>query len=385
MTDPATKMLTTDGLDQAPILRWLDQAVQQEASDLHLVNGYAPVLRRNGRLLPIDGEPILTAAAINDLLEPIWNSEQRSRMESECNLDYAIELPMHREQCRFRVNLFRASGSIGACIRIIHTKIPDFAWTAFPENLARRIATLSSGLVLFTGVTGSGKSTSLAMIVQMMNAEFGYRILTIEDPIEYRFPVHSHSNNAYAIHSQSGHSQSVVTQREVGTDVDSFADGLRFGLRQDPDVILVGEIRDLDTAKMALSAAETGHIVLSTLHTRDAKGAISRYADLFPQQAQSEIRAQLATNVRAIVCQRLLPSSIEGERQELALEIMFNSAAISSAIRSGKLESIDNYILTGRSEGMVTMDESIKRLLVEDNISRETAEQFISDRAIIGR
>jgi len=380
MYDTPTNTLTSEAFERAPILGWLDQAVQQEASDLHLVSGYAPVLRRNGRLMPIEGESILTTTAICELLGPIWNGEQRARMESECNLDYAIELPMHREQCRFRVNLFRASGSIGACVRIIHTKIPDFAWTSFPENLARRIAALSSGLVLFTGVTGSGKSTSLAMIVQMMNAEFGYRILTIEDPIEYRFPVHSHSS-----HSHSSHSQSVVTQREVGTDVDSFADGLRFGLRQDPDVILVGEIRDLDTAKMALSAAETGHIVLSTLHTRDAKGAISRYADLFPQQAQSEIRAQLATNIRAIVCQRLLPSSIEGERQELALEIMFNSAAIGSAIRSGKLESIDNYILTGRSEGMVTMDESIKRLLVDDSISRETAEQFISDRALIGR
>lgn len=356
--------------DSHPILSWLDQAVQQEASDLHLVSGYAPVLRQNGRLTPIAGQPTLTPESICELLEPIWTSEQRSRMETEWNLDYAIELPMHREQCRFRVNLFRSSGAIGACIRIIHTRIPDFAWASFPESLARRIANLSSGLVLFTGVTGSGKSTSLALIVQLMNAEFGYRILTIEDPIEYRFPVYP---------------RSVVTQREVNTDVDSFADGLRYGLRQDPDVILVGEIRDLETAKMALSAAETGHIVLSTLHTRDAKGAISRYADLFPQQSQSEIRAQLATNVRGIICQRLLPSNIEGERQELALEIMFNTPAIASAIRSGKLESIDNYILTGRADHMVTMDESIKRLLADDKITRETAEQFVSDRTLLGR
>lgn len=363
--------MTIETLADAPtVLRWLDQAVQQECSDLHLVSGYAPVLRKNGRLVPINGEGILTSGAIYNLLEPIWSVEQRARMESEHNLDYAVELPMHREQCRFRVNLFRSSGSIGACVRIIQTKIPDFAWSSFPESLARRIASLSSGLVLFTGVTGSGKSTSLAMIVQLMNAEHGYRILTIEDPIEYRFPVQTHS---------------VVTQREVGTDVETFADGLRFGLRQDPDVILVGEIRDLDTAKMALSAAETGHVVLSTLHTRDAKGAISRYADLFPQIAQSEIRSQLATNVRAIVCQRLLPSIIEGQRQELALEIMFNTAAIGSAIRTGKLESIDNYILTGRAEGMVSMDESIRRLLAEDNITRETAEQFISDRTLINR
>ena len=356
--------------DSQPILSWLDQAVRRDSSDLHLVSGYAPVLRQNGRLVPIDGEPILTPEAIYELLAPIWTAEQRERMETEWNLDYAIELPLHREQCRFRVNLFRSSGSIGACIRIIHTRIPDFAWASFPEELARRIATLPSGLVLFTGVTGSGKSTSLAMIVQLMNSEFGYRILTIEDPIEYRFPVYK---------------QSVVTQREVGTDVESFADGLRFGLRQDPDVILVGEIRDLDTAKIALSAAETGHIVLSTLHTRDAKGAISRYADLFPQQSQNEIRAQLATNVRAIICQRLLPSNLEGERQELALEIMFNTPAIASAIRSGKLENIDNYILTGRSEHMITMDESIRRLLADDKITRQTAEQFISDRALLNR
>lgn len=362
--------MTESNSGTPPLLRWLNLAVQEESSDLHLVSGYAPVLRRNGQLVPVDGEEPLTPAVIHHLLAPIWTSEQQTRMATECNLDYAIELPMHRQQCRFRINLFRSSGSIGACIRIIHTRIPDFAWASFPESLARRIAGLPSGLVLFTGVTGSGKSTSLAMIVQLMNTDFGYRILTIEDPIEYRFPVHS---------------RSIVTQREVGTDVESFADGLRFGLRQDPDVILVGEIRDLETARMALSAAETGHIVLSTLHTRDAKGAISRYADLFPQQSQSEIRAQLATNIRAIVCQRLLPSNVPGERQELALEIMFNTAAIGSAIRSGKLESIDNYILTGRSEGMIPMDESIKRLLAADNISRDTAEQFISDRALISR
>ena len=206
------------------------------------------------------------------------------------------------------------------------------------------------------------------MIVELLNRTRGQRILTIEDPVEYRFP---HCSN------------SVVTQREVGRDVASFADGPRFGLRQDPDVILVGEIRDIETARMALSAAETGHLVFSTLHTRDAKGAISRYADFFPQQVQNEVRSQLASGVRAVICQRLLPSVVEGEKQELALEIMFNTPAIGAAIRIGKLESIDNTILTGRADGMVSMDESIKRLLSTNRISRATAESFVSDRSLL--
>ncbi len=206
------------------------------------------------------------------------------------------------------------------------------------------------------------------MIVELLNRTRGQRILTIEDPVEYRFP-----------HCSS----SVVTQREVGRDVASFADGPRFGLRQDPDVILVGEIRDIETARMALSAAETGHLVFSTLHTRDAKGAISRYADFFPQQVQNEVRSQLASGVRAVICQRLLPSVVEGEKQELALEIMFNTPAIGAAIRIGKLESIDNTILTGRADGMVSMDESIKRLLSTNRFSRATAESFVSDRSLL--
>jgi len=172
-------------------------------------------------------------------------------------LDYAIELLFGEELYRFRVNLFLSNGSLGACLRVIPSRIPDFAWTDFPETLARKISEFKSGLVLFTGVTGAGKSTSLALIIELMNRRGGYRILTIEDPIEYRFTLNP---------------RSLVSQREVGKDVASFADGLRFGLRQDPDIILVGEIRDIDTARMALCAAETGHLVLATLHTRDLKG-----------------------------------------------------------------------------------------------------------------
>ena len=201
----------------------------------------------------------------------------------------------------------------------------------------------------------------------------GYRIITIEEPIEYLFDV-------------SGVEQStVITQREVGKDIDSFADGLKYGLRQDPDVILVGEIRDQETAQIALSAAETGHLVLSTLHTRDAKGAISRYADLFDGSMQNEIRAQLALSLRAVVSQHLLPSILPNSKRELAIEILFNNSPVASAIRQGKLESLDNNIQTGAKAGMISLDESIKRLLTSGLISNDTAARYVSDAAYLWR
>ena len=363
--------LVPDQTLSQPIGRWLRQAIAVGASDIHLVVSYPPVLRTHGQLETLTDEAPLTdesiAPTIDSILPDTFSIEQ---LNSAKNFDYAIEAVIEGIRWRFRVNLFVSNRSLGACIRLIPCQIPDYSWTGFPEDLANRIASFPSGLILFTGVTGSGKSTSLALIIELLNRRGGKRILTIEDPIEYQF---SHQAN------------SVLSQREVGDDVASFYDGLKYGLRQDPDVLFVGEIRDLDTAKMALSASETGHLVLSTLHTRDAKGAISRYADFFPQESQNEIRSQLASGLRCVVCQRLLPSSIEGEKQELAIEVLFNSNPISSSIRSGKLESIDNYILTGRNEGMQSMDESIKRLLHSGKILQTTAETFVSDRSFLFR
>jgi twitching motility protein PilT len=208
------------------------------------------------------------------------------------------------------------------------------------------------------------------MIINLLNQEGGYRIITVEEPIEYVFPRVANS---------------IITQREVGDDVSSFADGLKYALRQDPDVMLVGEIRDRETGQMALSAAETGHLVFSTLHTRDAKGAISRYGDLFPQNAQSEVRAQLAMSLRAVVSQHLLPSQQDGAKRVLALEIMFNNAPNASAVRSGKFESIDTNILTGRKDGMITLDESVRRLLEAGKITRAIANRFVTDKRILSR
>lgn len=345
-----------------PLRSWLARAAESGASDLHVVVQHPPALRLHGELRELD-EPPLDRETIQRLLTPLCPQHALDRFQAEKNVDFAFELTADGPTRRFRANYFLSGQQMGACFRVIPAHIPDFQWAGFPESLARRLAHFRNGLVLFCGVAGSGKTTSLAMIVNLLNQEGGYRILTVEEPVEYVFPKTPHS---------------IVTQREVGLDVHTFADGLKYGLRQDPDVILAGEIRDRETAQVALSAAETGHLVFSTLHTRDAKGAISRYADLFPQDVQREIRSQLSFSLRAVISQHLLPSVCKEDKRVLALEIMFNNAPIASAIRFGKIESIDNNILTGRGEGMLTLDESIRRLWQDGRISRETAEHFVS-------
>jgi len=345
-----------------PLRDWLAKAAEAEASDLHVVAGYPPVLRVHGELHQLQPDA-LAPETVRGLLVELCPEHAMVRFEADRNADFALELPLGQRSQRFRVNYFMSGQQMGACFRVIPSDIPDFQWAGFPEDLARRVAHYRNGLVLLCGVVGSGKTTSLAMLINLLNNQGGYRIITVEEPVEYLFP---------KVHG------SVVTQREAGLDVHTFADGLKYALRQDPDVILVGEIRDRDTAQMALSAAETGHLVFSTLHTRDAKGAISRYADLFPQSVQREIRAQLSLSLRAVVSQHLLPNVHAGEKRVLALEIMFNNSAIGSAIRSGRIESVDNVILTSRAEGMLTLDESIKRLLHDGRISRETAERFVT-------
>lgn len=346
---------------------WLSRAVELGASDLHLVVGYRPTLRLHGGLHELEA-PILTDEAARAALFPLCPARALQEVERHKNADFALELNLDGRTQRCRVNVFVSGPNIGACFRVIQSEIPDFDWAGFPNELGDRLAHLRNGLVLISGVTGAGKTTTLAMIINLLNKEGGYRIITVEEPIEYVFPKTA---------------TSIITQREVGDDVSSFADGLKYGLRQDPDVMLVGEIRDRETGQMALSAAETGHLVFSTLHTRDAKGAISRFGDLFPQSAQSEVRSQLAMSLRAVIIQHLLPSIVDGAKRELALEVLFNNSAIGSAIRTGKYESIDTNILTGRADGMITLDESVKRLLEAGKISRETAERFVSDQRLL--
>ena len=360
-------------VDHSQLTRWMMTAVEKSASDLHIVVGHPPTARIHGRLFAIDTTPLSAEQAKNLLLE-LCPKDKSEKFHADKNLDFAPTLTdvidgiQHFQ--RFRANYFVNGQEIGACFRIIPSTIPNLAWANFPTELAEKLAHFRNGLVLISGITGSGKSTTLAMIVNMLVEEGGYRIITIEEPIEYVF---------------SDRLNSVVTQREVGQDVHSFADGLKYGLRQDPDVILVGEIRDHETAQMALSAAETGHLVFSTLHTRDAKGAISRFADLFPQSVQADVRSQLALSLRAVVAQHLLPCIDNDEKQQLDLEIMFNNSPIGAAIRTGRLERMDNNILTGKSAGMILLDESIRQLLKANRISRETAERYASDPRFLAR
>jgi twitching motility protein PilT len=366
MTDVSSP--TPSGLPEK-VRAWLVRAVDRAASDLHLIVGYPPTLRLHGDLIELP-EPPLVADEARTLLTALCPPDSLGQLDTSKSVDFSFELERNGRVTRFRVNLFHAGGHVGACLRLVPNAIPDFGWTGFPLELAERLARVSDGLIIVTGATGSGKTTTLAMIVNMLNESGGHRIITVEEPVEYLYPRVPNS---------------LVTQREVGRDVVTFADGLRSGLRQDPDVILVGEIRDQETAQMALSAAETGHLVFSTLHTRDAKGAITRYSDLFPQEAQRDVRSQLALSLRAVIAQRLLPDQVPGEKRHLALEVLWNTYPIASAIRTAKIESIDNYLITGRNDGMLSFDESVRLLLRAGKISREVAEQNVRDMTMLQR
>jgi twitching motility protein PilT len=335
-----------------------------EASDLHLVPGYPPMYRIHGELRAVAGQPIAPGEALA-MVGSLAPPEPAARLNGACDLDFAVQIGEGPQPARFRVNLFASRGDKGACFRAIPGRIPTLAELGFPQELGERMIAQQNGLILLTGITGSGKTTSLAALIQMLNERGGCRIITIEEPIEYLYEPRPHA---------------IVTQREVGVDVASFYDGLRYGLRQDPDVILVGEIRDRETAQLALSAAETGHLIFATMHTSDAKGAITRLVDLFPADQHEDIRTQLSMSLRFAIAQHLLPSG-GGGRRVLALEVMYANFAVRSAIRQGKIESLDSAIQSGRKDGMFSLDVDLRRLLDKEMISLETARSFAKDPA----
>jgi twitching motility protein PilT len=348
---------------QAELHAFLHAAADCDASDLHLVPGYPVTYRVHGRL-EAAGKEVLQADDIRHMVQAIVPDRLLPAFDQGKNFDCSMSIDHKGRPARFRANVFLAQGQWCACLRHIPNDIPSFEWMGFPEGLAQRLVAHHNGMVIITGVTGSGKSTTLAALINLINQQGGKRVITVEEPIEY-------------VHKRV--SSTIITQREVGRDVDSFYDGLKYGLRQDPDVILLGEIRDRDTAQMALSAAETGHLILTTLHTKDAKGAVTRFVDLFPHEAQEDVRTQLALSLRSVVSQHLLPAAREGDKRALALEIMHVNQPVRIAIKFAKIESIETAIQTGKREGMNTLDDDLQRLAAAGRISVETARSFAKD------
>lgn len=353
MSDPRSSI-------DSELLNLIDAGLAREASDLHLVVGHPPTLRIHGDLFPM-GDSALTGEAATRIITSIMPPELRSRLDGQKDFDFSLSLARPNGTIRFRVNAFHSQSAMGACLRFVPSAIPSFEWMGISADLVQRMVSFHNGLVLITGVTGSGKTTTLAGLVDHLNQLGHRRIITIEEPIEYLFAPKANS---------------VITQREVGIDVASFADGLRSGLRQDPDVILCGEIRDIDTARMAISAAETGHLVMSTVHTQDAKGAITRLIDIFPPERQQDIRGQLSLSLRLIISQHLLPSVRPGTKRALAVEVLIANDALRAAVRLNKIESVDNIIQTGRKWGMLSLDESLAGLVCNRRISPETAHRY---------
>lgn len=333
----------------------LAKAFELKASDIHLTVGVPPVFRIHGDLkrfgdVPLD-DTYTKEAAKSTIPQKLF-----AAFLEKGQIDYSYEL---QGIARFRVNAFQQRGSISLAFRTIPTNVPSIDDLQVPGAL-KTLSQTPQGLILVTGPTGSGKSTTLAAMIRYMNETSRKHIITLEDPIEY---VHSHQS-------------SIIDQREVGFDTSSFADGLRASLRQDPDVILVGEMRDLETISTAITAAETGHLVLATLHTWSAASTIDRIIDVFPHGQQSQIRVQLAGVLTAVLSQRLFPT-VNRSGRRVATELMINNSAVSNLIRSEKVHQIPNIIQTNRAMGMHMMETSVKQLLDQGLITYEAAMPYI--------
>jgi len=331
----------------------LIEVVRQKASDLHLTSGAPPMLRKRGQLVPIEGLQNLTPTDTREIIYTILNSSQRQRLETDWQLDFAYSVPGHG---RFRVNAYFQRGSLGAAFRLIPNETVPIEQLGLPPVI-RGFAKKPRGIVLVTGPTGSGKSTTLASIINEINETRDDHILTIEDPIEF---LHSHK-------------KCIVNQREIGTDAQTFAMGLKAALRQDPDVILVGEMRDMETIGTALTAAETGHLVFATLHTQDAPQTVDRIIDVFPPEQQGQIRAQLSIGLQGIVTQTLVPTA-DGVGRCVAAEVLVPTPGVRNLIREGKTHQIYSLIQTGAQHGMQTMDASLAGLVKAGHITLAMAE-----------
>lgn len=337
--------------------------VDMGGSDLHLTAGAPPVVRVFGELMPLD-QPKLWPSDIHDLVFPILEPSQQESLVRKWELDFSYSVP---GVGRFRGNVMVQRGSKAVAFRAIPYSVPRLEDLGLPWPV-KDLCSLPRGLVLVTGPTGSGKSTTLAAMIDRINTERKVNIVTVEEPIEF---LHRHK-------------QAIVKQREVGTDTRSFADALRHVLRHDPDVILIGEMRDLESISIALTAAETGHLVLSTLHTQTAPLTIHRIVDVFQDFQRNQIRQQLADTLHAVISQQLLPTA-DGRGRVVAVELMLGSTAVRSLIREGKEHQLYTAIQTGRSMGMQTMDQSLAELCLGGKITQETAFQRCVDKVELER
>ncbi len=332
--------------------------VRKGGSDLHLSKGSPPRLRIDGTLVPVETEP-LTADDTRRLATSVLTSDQIARLDKNLELDCSFEL---EGQGRFRANVFHQRGAVSGVLRLVPHEIADFEQLGLPRPICERICGMRAGLVLVTGATGSGKSTSLASMIDYINRTRQGHIVTIEDPIEFA-------------HQSRG---CMVNQREIGSDSHGFGNALRSVLRQDPDIVLLGELRDLETIESALTLAETGHLTFATLHTSDAVQTMNRIVDVFPAHQQQQVRTQLSFTLEAVFCQQLLPAS-SGRGRFLAMEVMLANSAIRALIREGKAHQIYSQIQTGGRLGMRTMAACLSDLVKTGRVRAEDAERTLSD------
>ena len=331
----------------------LETVVENNASDLHMCAGLPPVMRVDGELKAMRYTPI-TPEVSQRLIYDVLTDDQIQRFETDLELDCSYQL---RKVARFRVNVFKDRGTVASALRLIPTKIPSIQQLGLPpviEKLAHR----PRGLLLVTGPTGSGKSTTLASMINQINQERADHIITIEDPIEY---LHTHK-------------KCIINQRELGQDTHSFNNALRASLREDPDALLVGEMRDLETMKLAITCAETGHLVMGTLHTNSAAESVDRMIDVFPPEEQEQVRVQLSNNLIGVLSQQLLPRAGAPGRVA-AIEVMVANSAIRNLIRENKAHQMTSMIQTGASDGMQTMDQALRDLVQQSLVTYELAMQ----------
>jgi twitching motility protein PilT len=361
---PSAKVYPTENLGKYSILdmlKYFQEHGAMRVSDLHIKVGAPPAYRIDGSLVKLKG-PNVTPEIAKKLIFPLLKEHSRRKLQTHFSVDCSYRLG----SIQFRINIFRENDGLAGAIRALSLDVPDVEDIGFPNTIWQDIIKRKQGLVLMTGITGAGKSTTIASLIGRISEKSAYRILSVEDPIEYIFP----------------QKYSIISQREVGRDVKTFIDGLKEMMREDPDIIFVGEMRDAETIAMTLMAAETGHLVFSTLHTRDVTGSVTRILDYFPEGRQAEVRNQLSLGLAYIVSQKLVPRK-DGQGRLVAMEILNNNYACANLIRTGKIEQLYSQLQTKTrdrpDEKMITIEQHLARLVKDEKVDLLEAQKWVND------